>query len=309
MPAEHHSIERLRLLASAICGGIVLSASIPAPPVYAQSNDTRTPAESEDDTIVILGKSSKQRDRAITAFVKGLTVMSQGDPTARFEPDIYCPAVFGMSDARNREIADRMRTVAAAAGIKPAPPGCVASAFVFFVEDKKRFLKAFAKQQPIFFYGMTGEPHEEAGPAVAWSLTQDFDPQRKPLGYRIASPPIVSSVAGGSRLLSMITRAVAASVVVVERRALFGLTARQVADYAVMRSIIDRTPSGFDTIKPISILGVLDAPVGSSTPLSLTTWDLGYLKGRYTGDPRTYSYQQSGDIRASIKRDLEKAAP
>ena len=52
-----------------------------------------------------------------------------------------------------------------------------------------------------------------------------------------------------------------------------------------------------------SILGILDAPMGTPIPLTLTTWDLSFLKALYRSDDRQFANRQRGQIEGMVKRD------
>lgn len=272
-------------------------------------NDQRPGPESgnSNDAVIVQGLKTKDLKNAIGAYVRDMTSMDETGPLARYQPKDYCPAVLGLHDALDREITARMRQVADAAGVKPAPPGCPTSALVIVVDDKEAFIKAFQKQRPIYFKDPKGElwsPPKENGPAISWQLTQQMDPDGNPVSSDSQGVRYVQSAQGGSRINSMITVAIAMSVVIIERKALVGLSTMQIADYALMRSLTDRPPADLNVAKRLSILGVIDAPMGAETPASLTQWDFAYLKGRYASDPRSYGTRQSSVIRQSMERTI-----
>jgi len=286
---------------------LLAGALLPATPLAAQPTGAQPSAQETqpDDEVTVMG--IRDRLRAIDNYVGGLTVVNPSDPLSRYAVDQYCPAVLGLSEQRNAEIAARMRTVAAAAGVRPAAEGCLPSALVVFVDDKASFLRAFRAQHPIYFTDLRGEgwaTAREDGPAVAWSLVQMVDPEGMPVQRSIEGYAIVDSATGGSRLRAMVRPVVAMSVVIVERRALVGLTATQIADYVLMRTLTDRPPAALEVPANLTILGALTAPMGSVVPSSLTSWDLAYLRGRYSGDPASYGNRQRAAIRAQM-RDVD----
>jgi hypothetical protein len=267
------------------------------------------PEASREPDIVIKGMNQKEQDKAIGGYVDALTDISSSDPIALYEPGIYCPAVFGLRDDRNEEIAARMWRVADTAGIKPAPRPCTASVFVFFVDDIAAFLKTLKARQPVLVGDLLDkDPRLDGGPVLSWQLKRDFDPQHMPLAIKRWGGRTVSSPAGGSRILSMITRAVAASVVIVDRNVLVGLSAAQIGDFAAMRSVVDGDLR-LGAARSSSILSVLDGPRDGQRPVSLTAWDAGYLKGRYKGDPRFYGLRQQATIKGAIKREIDAEPP
>ena len=305
---------KLRRLRTA-CGAALLIAGTlaPATPVLAQQPPAQPPAPAEqppaaEDQIVVMGMRDKIE--AIEEYVSDLTILDTDDPLSRYQKDQYCPAVLGLKPERNAEIAARMRAVAAAADIRPAKEGCAPSALVIFVANKKSFLEEFRKQHPVYFANLQGkmEPRpEEAGPATAWHLVQLLDPQGMPIQRDpMGGFGVVESSTRGSRILSMVQPVVAMSVVVVERSALIGLTPTQIADYALMRSLTDRSPDKLEVPRTLTILGALTAPMGSAVPSSLTAWDLSYLKGRYSGHPSRYGRSQGAAIRRQMRRELAR---
>lgn len=285
----------------ALLAGIVLA---PSATVQAQATSATPP--SSDNEILVTGL--RDRLKTVDRFVRGLTVVNSNDPLARYEPGKYCPAVLGLSERVNGQVAARMRAVAAAASVVPAGLKCTPSAMVIFVEDKAKFLAAFRKQHPVYFTDFQDKedlPPPEKGPATAWHLVQLLDPQGNPVQRDPAGFGVVESSSGGSRLRSMVQPVVVMAVVVMERKALLGLNAMQIADYALMRTLTDRAPDFANVPGQVTILKALTAPMGTPVPASLTKWDLAYLKGRYSGDPRRYGQGQSAGIRSTVRRATE----
>ncbi len=275
---------------------------------HAQPGPETSRQSDDDPEIVVTATTVREQLRLAAEYVRGLTVAVPSDPLARYNADVYCPAVVGLSPARNGEIAARMRAVAAAAGVRPAGPDCRTSALVIFVDDKESFLASFRREHPVYFtdlrrtYGRF--PPREEGPATAWHLVAQIDPQGAPLGRRTnLGPVVVESPMRGSRILSMITQSVAMSVVVIERRALIGLTPTQIADYSLMRTLTDHGQQRLNVPGEFTILRALTTPMGDAVPQTLTEWDLAYLEARYSGHPALYGERQ----RAIIQRDVRRA--
>jgi hypothetical protein len=276
-------------VAAALACAVIPSA---AEPLAAQ--ETAAAPSAEGDEIVVEGR--RHREELINGYVKGVTAVSRNWPLARYAAGDYCPAVLGLSAARNNEIATRMRTVAAAAGVKPADEDCVPSALAIFIDDKAAFLAKFRNRHPKYFQQLPGRGRglaEAEEPAVAW---------------RIVQTSATNIPTGGDIIYSPYTPAVAMSVVVLERRAVIGLTTTQIADYVLMRTLTDPTPKAIGAPNDFTILGALEAPIGSAVPSSLTQWDLAYLKGRYSGHPARYSPRQAAAIRGAMRRALGEAA-
>ena len=272
--------------------------------VEAKQSASRKPSDNADTDNDILVIGQKGRDKIIQGYVQGLTYTDRFDPVTRYEPYTFCPASIGLDAQQNSLIEQRMRKVAAAAGVKPAKPGCKPSAMVFFVNDKKQFLTAFRKDHPIYFIPFLSHarlPIDQPGPATAWHLVQRMDQQGKPVLTDGLGVQTISSTYGGSKLNALFTKAVAMSVVVIERKSLLGLTTMQIADYATMRCLTEVEQKAIAKEKAPTILTVLNSKMGSSIPLSLTKWDFAYIKTRYEGDPRRYSLGKDGQLKAALR--------
>ena len=303
--ARGAGISRFRTAALALAlGATALSA-----PAMAQEESAQASDEAGDDNrVVIRGQvplSEKETKKIADRFVKELTVISNFDPLTRYEPEVYCPGVVGLTENGNAAIEARMRTVAEAAGVRPAKPGCATSALVVLVDDKPAFLKQFRKAHPIYFQNLDGDLGgigEEDGPSIAWHLSALIDENGTPSSLSAGGMQVYTSSSGGSRLHSMLTAAIAMSVVVIEREALIGLSVEQVADYALMRSLTNGDPAKLEGSGAATILTVLSTPMGEESYASLTDWDLAYLQERYKGDPRMYGERKGSALRASVRR-------
>lgn len=259
-------------------------------------------AASSDNAIIVEG--IKDKARAIDHYVRALTVVHAGEPLPRYEEGSYCPAVVGLSPERNADMEARMHRVAEAAAIKPAALPCRTSALVLFVDDKEDFLKAFRKAHPVYFSDPSTKhwsPPREAGPATAWHLTQRLDSKGSP-GSSAGGIKVFESSFGGSHLMQMTKPVIVMSVVIIERRALVGLTPVQIADYALMRTLTDSTPKNMGETAANTILTAIDTAPGDETAASLTEWDLAYVRGRYATSPFRNGHSQGAAISAAVKR-------
>lgn len=76
-----------------------------------------------------------------------------------------------------------------------------------------------------------------------------------------------------------------AAVVVIERDAVVGMTTTQLAGYAAVRTFARTDPQKVQGLSAPTILSILDAPDDTEVPVTLTQWDLGYLRGLYAAAP------------------------
>ncbi|WP_447765306.1 hypothetical protein [Sphingopyxis panaciterrae] len=272
-----------------------------------------SPAPEKSDIIVIGEKEGEQRERQVRAFVRDLTDTPGSQPIARFDRDAVCPAAVGLTDAQDAAVTARMRRVAAAAQVRLAVPGCRPNALVIFARKKQELVKALLAAHPAYFKGDEDRPVElskRPGPAVAWYLQDVIDrngvsvPLNNERGYRILG--ITDSP---SRIDPTTRPIIVASVVVIEYRALAGLTTTQVGDYAAMRAFTRADPGRLKRSDAPTILTVLEAPMGSEVPLTLTRWDLAYMRGYNNVSTNRFASQQRAEIGKTMVRDLETAIP
>jgi hypothetical protein len=94
------------------------------------------------------------------------------------------------------------------------------------------------------------------------------------------------------------------SMVMVERGALTGLSVTQVADFAAMRAFADTDPRRAATSGAPTILTILDKGKDEMVPVTLTQWDLGYLKSLYATSNAYYANYQRGDMERVLAREV-----
>lgn len=271
-------------------------------------------AEPDKSDIIVIGEANgEQREKQVRDFVRDLTDIPGTQPIARFDRDAVCPAAVGLTDAQDAAVTQRMRRVALAGKVRLAVPGCRPNALVIFTQDKLKLVEALLREQPAYFIGNDERPVELAkrpGPVVAWYLQDVVDrngtsvPINGQHGYRI-----LSSVDMPSRINPTTRPIIVASVIVIEYRALAGLTTTQVGDYAAMRAFAGADPDRLDQSTVPTILSVLEAPMESAIPLTLTHWDLAYLRGFNATSPDRFRTQQRREIGKAMTRDLEQTPP
>jgi len=118
---------------------------------------TPAPPSQNQQAIVVQGRRDVQRQ--IHDFVKALTDIPPAGQLSRFDFTV-CPVAVGLSKPQNEEVADRMRAVADAAGIKVGKPGCKANVLVVVSNDAQKFVDWLKNDEPEYFIGVT--PKEKA---------------------------------------------------------------------------------------------------------------------------------------------------
>lgn len=265
---------------------------------------------SEPSEIVVEG--SKDRNRQIRQFVDALTEAPIGGQISRFDWAV-CPAAMGLPEHQNRAVAERMRRVAEAAGIRLGRADCRPNAILIAVDQKEQFIEALYRKYPVYFadeFGVPRRPRLERGVAAAWHVEGRLDSNGIPATRRIVNgvpeKSFVVSSTDSSRLQPASRPHFVAGIVVVERGALTGLTTTQLADYAAMR-IFARTDPARLKGQPPTILTILDAPMDSAVPVTLTEWDLGFLKSLYASGDRQYANRRRHDIEVRMRQELARA--
>lgn len=265
----------------------------------------QTPPSSEQDVIVT---GTVERDQEIRDFVGALTGSApMTGQIARFE-DAICPGVFGLNGQARETVRNRMRQVAAYVGLRVAGPNCRPNLLLMVTRDKRAFLGELTRRHPEFFDDEEYSPRRviaQPGPVSAWQATISLSADGQPLSTQGGF-----GVNRSTRSMSHITAATrpvfTASAVVVESSALTGLSTIQLADYAVMRGLARTDPHRLPADAPPSILTAIEAPMGSEVPITITRWDLGFLRGLYASTANLRAPQQRGEIQRQVATELDR---
>lgn len=297
---------QLLLACFAIGAPAVVAAQVPAP---------------ETSNIVVEGV--KDRAKRINNFVKDLTPSNLSyNQLSRWEVPV-CPAVFGLTPEQRAFAVERMRSIAGAAGVPLAKSRCDPNVIVIVTSDKAALLSGLEKRHADYFPDEWGKRQIQAAeqdpyPVAAWQFegllstdglrladsTGSFDPV-DPAGMVAAT---IATTAPASRLRPPGRRDLTTSILIVQSNALAGLTTTQFADYAAMRTFIRADPREVRASPPETILKALDAPIGTAVPLSLTNFDLSFLKAFYASRNESYAGVQRSEIAWRMKRDLAPIA-
>lgn len=279
-------------------------------PTAAQSPSA---VDSKTDNIIVVGRDKAARNRQIRDFVQQLTPSRHGDPVARFGNAGLCPHVVGLSPENNQAIVARMRRVATAIGIRTAASDCGNSdLLVIFADDKNAVVDLLRQRDPTLFRTILGDPIKidlKPGPAVSWHIKGLISRDGMPVIQSNGGPITTNTIASPSRIQASVRPVFLMSVVVIEYRGIEGLTVIQIADYVAMRAFTDSDSVSLKNGSPPTILTVLDTPMGSETPLSLTSWDMSFLRGLYTVQSHSFAGSQRNDIGRQMTQDLPAGDP
>lgn len=277
-----------------------------APPVAAAAQPQE---QQQPDSRDIVVQGIRDIDRQVGNFVRALTDVPMSGQISRFDWAV-CPNVVGLSDQQNAMAADRMRQVAEAAGIRVGKAGCNGNILLIVADDVPGVVKWLRSKHSDLFHGVPARQMRElsrGGQVAAWHVEGllDADGVEVPRD-RDTGQYVIERTGTPSRISTVSRPHFAASVVVVDSRALEGLTVVQLADYAAMRAFARTDPSRLRDSSAPSILSVIDAPMGSAVPITLTQWDLAYLKALYSSTENRRAGQQRGEISRQMARELAK---
>jgi hypothetical protein len=292
----------MRFIARAAIAGASLAAAAAA---FAQE----APPPGSGTEIVVTGRRGQEQQ--VRDFVAALTPAENG-AIPRFV-DQVCPAAAGLLAEQNEAVAARLKQVAAAIGLKAAPDGCAPNAFVVITESKRSFMELLGKRLPQTF-GST-PPREvrrlaySPARAAAWQIAGAVDRKDKAQRYNDIFSGSPSEAWEAVNRARNNPRGFDAAVLVIEMRGVHGLTTTQVADYAAMRLFAHIDPARLPAGSPPTILTVLDAPLGSDVPVTLTKWDAGFLRGLYASGFNRRVATQRDQIAGRINQALETPQP
>lgn len=254
------------------------------------------PQASTRDDIVVLG--NRNPDQVRRDYVQQLAQPSADDQLARFMNPV-CPYVAGLREPYDAMIVKRLRTVAAAAGMRVAEEGCHPNALVYVVADKAKLIDEWRKAKPEFFAeemtdAQIGALVHSAEPVISWQILD----RRGSDGRELARARMTKNGEGantwggdsalevpnalGSRYMNQVHYEFGASVVVIDAKAVAGADLRQLADFAAMQLFAHTSPEKAGKQGAPTILTLVqDAAAGRPSPLSVTEWDFAYLRSLY----------------------------
>lgn len=282
---------------------LLIAAALLAP-VAAAAQD----APGDNAPIVVTGERTDPDE--IRSFVDALEPPTGGVQLARFHWAI-CPRAGGMLPEQAAMVEKRIRTIAKAADIPVAGAKCTPNLLVIVTPDKGVFLDALYKRRPEYFGDLDGRQRralwDPANPVAAWHVKgEPLNADGQPLVWDSDAGYYVNRTTRPQSRIGFSARPhFAAAIVVIESDALDGLTTIQLADYASMRTLIASDPERLGNSRAPTILRVIDAPMGAEIPITMTSWDLGILKGFYASNPNVSAASQKSETRRRLTNNLE----
>lgn len=291
----------MKALSASLClmAGSMLATSLPAP-ALAQAEQ-----EAFEPDIVVEG-SRKQEEKKVQALARQVTGrLDPKRPVPRFHRKM-CLVVAGINDALVDSFAARIIENAEMATVPVHKSECKPNALVIFTDNSRTDLEQMRKKNR-WMFGNIGPSAlkrmlTSRDEAFAWQSTlpmglngMAFDVENREL------PENRSTVDGGGRLSNTIKIDVTGAVVVIDKNAIEGLTAVQLADYASLRLLaptaeITETGEGM----PGTIMTLFRDR--ATAPPELTPFDLAFLRGVYDIPPNAPSSTVYGQITRTMMR-------
>jgi hypothetical protein len=208
-------------------------------------------------------------------------------PLARFE-DPLCPGIVGVQQTSAEAMVGLIRENAAELGLQLADPQtCEPNLLVAVMDDPRGYLDGLRKRKP-YLFDWLGKAERQAlfetpGPAHTW--TRAFMRSRDGLpvypSQSLTELPQTQMEAAHSLIYVPIRRDIVSAMVLIEKRAVQGMSVAQVADYATMRGL-----SG-DQAEKLQAPGatILNLFGTGARPAGLTRSDRIFLRTLYSTMP------------------------
>ena len=270
--------------------------------------DDAVPLIGADDQITVTGTTKKD----VANFVGALTATRYRDRLTRFETPI-CPRVAGRPESESAAIAERMRRVAEAAGVPIASGECKANILVLIAPDKAALIQAFAKKYPYFMRDLPKSKRKAMlksdSPAAVWHFNGALiGADGREITELLDDFLINRSTERASTITDPVHQQFRGAVVVLESAETSWLSTKQLADYALLRVLLNADPENLPNAELPTILSILDAKPGEEVPTSLTQWDLEAIRAYYTVNRVLPVSQQRDQISSQMLKKLAVAA-
>lgn len=209
------------------------------------------------------------------------------DPLARFE-DPLCPGVVGLQVDYASAIVARIRENAEDLDLRLAnEEKCEANLIVAVLGDGQDYLHRLAENEHHLFDTMSRSELRELlakeGPARAWVTAEMRTRDGFWIGRRdnLVDLPNARGMAAHSRIYVPVRRDILASMVLIDRDAVSGLSPNQIADYATLVGLAEYVPE--PSTRTLSIQALFED--GGDRPSGLSEFDKTYLSRLYSSIP------------------------
>jgi hypothetical protein len=187
---------------------------------------------------------------------------------------------------------------------------CTANLLIIIVDDKKALIEGMRRQKQSYVYGIGSQELKRLAsspaPVAAWQISDVIGADGMPLRTDGDGIPRMFTTIPPSRLTDTTRKRLLGSVVVVEQRGLREVTTRQLADFALVRSLAPIEPRA-QTAPGSSVLSLFNKGVTpADAPQSLTGWDLAFLKALSNTRSDELASVQRDEIRDRMVKEIAK---
>ena len=271
----------------------------------AQAAQESKQSASQDDEILVIGQKKKMAEFR-NLIVNNFRVSGGGrhdGQYARFAQPV-CPSFAGLAERQSKAIEDRIRQIAEMAEIQEGKEDCSPNIFLAVVEDGGAEIKLLRSKKGRLFGSLSASARDRieqsGGPVYSWKATQTLGSDSRHGAsagsftfMADANGPSGGVALGGaqvngqrthvkSKISKSTTEGISYSYVLIDSKALPGVSAAQLADYAAMVSLIDIEVGGDTQVPDGSILSLFSETEDTSLrPTSLSSGDLLLLRGLY----------------------------
>lgn len=250
------------------------------------------------EPIVVTGTpvTREEARKRAAQFVRRAGV-AQLQPVARWTMPV-CPRTVGVDDNIAGIVDSRIRAVAASAGAKVAPAGCMANIVVVFTADGSGLARAILEKSPDQLAEMSPVARERIldgeGPIRWWYSTRVETRHGMPVSNGVTRQYNSSIVS------TQIVRALQSATIIVDVEKADGTPLDAVASHAAMVALAEFSsnpppPEG-------SIMGLFD---GESGRRELSDSDAALLRGIYSIPPDRESFQHRRQLVSTVRKEQQ----
>ncbi|WP_138995750.1 hypothetical protein [Sphingomonas sp. PAMC 26621] len=284
--------------------GLALWGLIPASILAAQSADDKTP-------IVVVARP-EPREKTVRHLVDHMTAMTNGQ-VARFTTSV-CFGVDGFVAPHDETVRYRLEKDARLAKLDVRAKGCKPNVMIVLVDDGKTLVNTLFRQRPRLFADQSLNERRtlmsETGPVRVITTTDlrgaegQLPSKFGPPGVNIAGASYYLPVQSASIIDVPMRQDILWSMILIDNSAVLGKSLKQIADYAVMRTLARLR--GVEAVTSEPTILSLFAHNAPSPPAELTTWDRGYLTGLYEGNANRAGYAKKAEIAEAINARIRE---
>lgn len=268
------------------------------------AQDPAEPEPTDENPGIIVQAERERQEKQIHSLARKVTgSLPSSRPIPRFHRKL-CLIVGGVSAELANAFGTRIIENAQLAGVPVEMGDCKPNALVVFTDNSRADLVQIRKKNRWMFGNLPRSQFDRMmasrDEVFVWQATQPmgltgmaFDIENREF------PENRSTVDGGGRLSNTFKIDVATSVVVIDKTALDGKSAMQVADYASMRLLAPTAEvASLSEGEPATIMTLFRDP--ASAPPELSPFDIAFLRGVYDIPPNAPSSSVYGRITRNV---------